>query len=459
MRTYTARSKSLDMLILLLLYLTILSLPFDIWAISTLPGGRGIKPIWGAGILLILVYTFGLLSGHQKLRITRTMKGVFLFNVCALFSAINLFNSSHLRIIDFMTLWLRLIFLTFLFFTITSLDLTVYRFRRIVQIWVGLAFVLSLYAVYQIFARNLNLPLAVLPVTNPSIGEGLTTLAYRGYIARPASVFAEPSFFGTYLLSPLILAWIFWSNSKRIGRFFYPNRLVNGLVFGVISIAFLVTLSQGAYMALGGTLLVAMLHNQRRRQTLRFIILAIFILVIIGWITERILGINLARVAYYENRALMQFLRNPVEPLRPSVPFETTSAFFRFQEIRAALKIWLRHPLIGIGLNAFQHYGLPPGVTSGFIRALIEIGILGPIALGSIFIVAILDIHKAIRKVEGDPIKLSILEGFYYSVWAMLFNMLVARGWVVETIWMTLALAVLSTRLAIPEMNKTGMVK
>jgi len=434
-----------------LLHLTILSLPFDIWAVATV-AGRGIKPVWAMGAVLVVAFTINLLVGRGKLKVSMTGRWILVFNAIALLSLVNLINTSPSHLVDFGTEWVQLVLLTLLFLAITSLDLSEGQFRRVLQVWVGLAFVLSLYAIYQVFARPLDWPFGYLPLMNPSMArEGMADQTIGPFV-RPSSVFAEPSFFGSYLLSPLFLSGVFWLYRDRVGGFLYRNRALNWLVFGTIAVAFLFAFSMGAYAALGGALLIALLNRRLAFKLVRYGVFAVALLAALGWTMKPVIGGNFAQIVWVRTQAHLASLDNPTGGSGIRSPYAKTSIRARFQRAEAALSVWADQPLTGVGLNVFGHYypeGVAPRVHGAFLQALVEMGMVGLFSLIAVFATALSHMRKLIKRLSADPLKWAVLTAFYYSVWALVFALLLAGTWVRETMWMALIMAILATHWVI----------
>ncbi|MFB6273381.1 MAG: O-antigen ligase family protein [Salinibacter sp.] len=429
-------------------------MPFDIWALVTV-ADRGIKPIWAVGALFIAAVFVNLCSGRLKLKVSATGTALLIFNVIALLSLANLVNTSPSHLVDFGSLWVQLAFVTLLFFTVTSLDLSEAQFRRVLQVWIGLAFVLSLYALYQVAARPLDLPLAYLPILNPSMGGGPITRggAAFGPFVRPSSVFAEPSFFGSYLISPLFLTAMFWLYRERVGGFLFPHRLASWLVFVTIALAFLFTFSMGAYAAVGGAILIMLLNGRLLPKLVTYGILLILGLALIGWATELMVGTNFTRVAVVRGAALVSSLDNPTEGADIESPYARTGSLKkRFQRARAGLTVWAEQPLTGVGLNNFAHYypdDVAPRLHTGLVQALAEMGVIGALGLGALFMAAFAQLRRGVQLANMRPYEWAVLISFYYSLWAFAIDILIARGWAFESFWFTLALAILALHWAI----------
>ncbi len=428
------------------IHLTILSLPFDIWAVATV-AGRGIKPVWAVGTLFIVVVLVNLCMGRLKLKATLTGAALLIFNAIALLSLVNLINTSTSHLVDFGTVWVQLAFGTLLFFTVTSLNLSRRQFRRVLQVWIGLAFVLSLYALYQVLARPFDWPFGYLPLLNPSMDRGGMGGGSFGPFVRPSSVFAEPSFFGSYLISPLFLTAMFWLYRERVGAFLYPHRLVSWLVFGTIALAFLLTFSMGAYAAVGGAILVMLLNRRLLRKLVTYGVLLAIGFALVGWATEPLLGANFAKIAVVRGAAHVSSLDNPVGGSDIKSPFARTSIGNRYQRAKAGFSVWTEQPLTGVGLNNFAYYypgNVAPRLHSGLVQVLAEMGLFGALGLGTIILAALVHLRRATKSVGLYPYDWAILLGFYYSVWAFAINLIIARGWTFETFWVTTALAILS---------------
>jgi len=442
-----------------LLYLIILFVPFDIFAVFSFKN-RGVKPVWFFGLLFIFIFFCEVCIRKQNFRVNLTGKSILLFNVIAVITLINLIGAPTYRFIDFGTLWLRLIWATLLFFSITNLNLTDKQLKKVLKIWITLAFIISLYGIYQFFARSFGLPLAYLPILNPSLveeGSAFQRAGLFGSYVRPSSVFAEPGFFGYYLLSPIILLGFICFIRKNWSGYPYNKKSKNIIIFIILISAFILSFSLGPLLVLLCVMLIAFINKKLMKIMFRLVVIVFFVVLILGFVLKPILKENMVKIVSLRIQGLILSLDNPLEAHKLESPYAKNSLINRYKRGKSALSVWSKNPLIGVGLNNFQYYypeNIAGKVHSAFIQVLAEMGIIGFIGFSSIFFSAFLIIRKNIFKDRKLDLYQSMLYAFYYIIWANLFKFFISGPWANETFWIDLSLATLITYW-IREKNKS----
>lgn len=114
------------------------------------------------------------------------------------------------------------------------------------------AVLVSLYAIYQFFAREYQLPFAYLRLANPSLLADRQmggTYYTGGVFYRTSSLFSEPSHLGMYLADVIFIVALplLYSVSENV---LFDSRRMNIGVLSVVTVAFMIAYSLGAYVAL-----------------------------------------------------------------------------------------------------------------------------------------------------------------------------------------------------------------
>ncbi|MFC2165105.1 O-antigen ligase family protein [Acidobacteriota bacterium] len=433
---------------LFLVYLLILVFPLDIWAVFTI-GGRGVKLFWIVGLLLIFVFVVNVCLGRQRVKITLPGKAIIIFNIVALLSIVKLItvSASTLQWLDFLSEWLQLVLYTLLFFVITSLSWTRSHVITLLKLWVSVAVVLSLYGIYQIFARFLDLPLAYLPFANPSLDGGLFTRSGPpiGAFYRISSVFIEPAYFAGYLLSPLLFVAILWMLRKEYENLSGQNKIALLGALITLFVAFSFAFSMAVSAVLAGVIAVALFNKSLTIQITKCIAVAFLIIVALSFALKPVFKDNFAVAVFERTRAHFVSPPEPEKTTQPASPYAKTSVGNRTKRARAGLEVWKRSPIIGVGLNNFSYY-FPEDVKglihNGVIQILAELGLLGLVAFGFVLGSVLLSIRKSLSRLSNFPEKVFII-AFYYILWARVFHFFIALNWIRNTIWMDISMAVL----------------
>jgi O-antigen ligase len=435
---------SMPSLRVLLLYVFVVSIPFYGFSLYNI-GERGfLRPDWLIGGLLVITFLFWTLIHRERIKINRTGKAILLLNIAAIVSTVSYFNKKEIYLLEFLTLWLQLIFMTLLFFSITNMGLTTRNLKTVFKLWIFIAFIVSIYGIYQVFARNLDLPLAYLPLSNPSIAEGgMKGDTFGGYV-RPSSILREPTFLSAYLISPILLLGItFFHQRDRI--FFFASRLLNGTIFFTMIIALILSFALAGY----ATLIIIAFFTFLDRRMRRFLLKGIIGLVlIVGLLT---FGLQLAGINFKSVNERISGLVSKVE-YRGLESISGTSIGGRLAEVITGLKVWYQNPLLGIGLNASQiesqEHMWPKWYTYGvetkryhnvWIHALAEMGLFGFIALVLVWGSAIKSLWREVQKTKG--VYKILLLSMYYVLLADVIGSTFNLSFVHPQRWFDLAIA------------------
>ncbi len=245
----------------------------------------------------------------------------------------------------------------------------------------------SVVGLYFAAAYALDLParqlLARVLGSNPSIASGSDEL-YLGHrfvgIARVRSGAAEPLFFGSYLLCVLPVTLLGWLSSRAGGRWWRGLALATGLACAVL------TFSRGVYLGLALWIVlvaVAMGRGLLPRPGRRTVVLAGVVLLLgAGGLAALLSG-----TAVWALPALM------LRRMEQSFAHDDLSNLTRLASWRAAFRLFLEHPLQGVGWGGFGFWYYRSGgsgmaafswpVTNSLpLRILAETGSVGALLWG-----------------------------------------------------------------------------
>jgi len=373
---------------------------------------------WMCIILFVSLVVVALLLGQQTLKLDSVGKAVLFLNVTATFSIVNLFNTDYQHFYDFCTTWLQLILVSLMFFCISSLEIKISQVKQLFKLWVLIATLISLYAIYQAAARNLGLPLAYLP-----FAEAAGTF---GEYTRPSSIFAEPSYLGSYLLAPLLLlsCGILF---KKDQYFVFSNSRWNKVIVVIIFSALILSFSLAAYVTAAGVCFILVLNREIRKPRARMF--KIYTGMLIGAMLV-IAILSFFNIDFASSLSRVQSIYNQVTQGTFAGSFGT-----RLARLVVTLKVWLEHPILGVGLNNVHYsvmkYGWRPEWYTGvghlaanhnvWAQALAEMGIPGFLALVTLWGSALKKIKKTLSLARGTPWE-AILCGFYCIIWSDIIN-------------------------------------
>ncbi|MCD6468891.1 MAG: O-antigen ligase family protein [Thermoplasmata archaeon] len=432
---------------IVLLYFLIVAMPFfsfPPFCVST-NATTVFRIDWAVGALLVLVFLGEVLLGKQKVKINRVGKAVLALNVIAILTLFDLFNtgtfhSAFSSLYNFATLEFQLIFATLLFFAISNLDVSKGELKRILQVWVGTAFLISLYGIYQTFARNFGLPGGYIG----GLTHGYGPSGFAGFI-RPSAFFREASWFGNYLIAPIILTTlaVYYKKSHML----FQRNSRNILALSVLITGFFLSFSLAAYAILDGIVTLSLLNRYLRGRTVKTAL--IFLVAIIG--TSFLLqysGIDFIHIVAERVKGVYYDIFQPSKAI--SSPAAKNSFNIRFARIIMGLRVWLDHPLLGVGLNNYSFYGIEYGgvqfwtTDSFWVQSLAEGGILFLGALVFVHVLALTQLKRYIRKAHGnDQFLYTTGTAFYYIIWAQVLSGFLTYSWISMFWWVNLSLACL----------------
>ena len=339
------------------LYMLVIAFPF----FSVEP--RILRPDWWAGTLLILIFSFVILL-RGKIKIDLIGKMALGFHGAVLLSlAANFWDWDWLQLKEFFTFWIQLVFATLLYFALANTIPYSKQLRYVFQLWIGVAFIVALYGLYQVLARNFEWPLAYLPYLHPEPERLPSGLAFAGYV-RPSSFLREPTYLGMYLLGPtLFTAILFFTRQDK--KWLFRSRRLNAIVLTTLLLTIVASFALAAYITLGVLLSLSLLFNRRLRKPIIHFGSKLIVMLLVFLLVSKLLQMPFSQ-AIEERLVRVISVIFPME-VNPPDP----SAQIRLYEAIIALKTWLNHPIIGVGLNQLQfvnpHY-IPADTTSWQIK-------------------------------------------------------------------------------------------
>ncbi|MEI6089559.1 MAG: O-antigen ligase family protein [bacterium] len=229
---------------------------------------------------------------------------------------------------------------------------------RCIQIFLIISLITNIFAVYQIFARGFDLPLAWIKFTNVGyVARGMhesiedfsqLSLQYENFY-RATSYFPEPSSLAA--LNVLVILLNIVPFIQKTGMFF-KKKALNIAVFGFSIIAAFLTFSLTGALGIGMILVALLIFNFNRvkKYILPILIGSIVVLFIVDTIVNAYLGVSVAGLFW--NRISFLFGYGGM-----STGMQGESFFGRMGSQIVSIKIWTISPLFGIGFGGTSFYG------------------------------------------------------------------------------------------------------
>lgn len=419
-----------------LFYSYLISSPFFGFSIMNI-NGRGLARVdWLFAVLIISFFFLGFISRRYRFKRSYVNGFVITFLYTGLLGVIFLFdpNASESQLIDFGTKAAQLLLSIAFFFVVSSLSMSENDLRSSLRVWILVAFTVSLFAVYQVFARYLGWPLAYLELTNPSVtaGGGEPRVIYG--FTQVSSVFREPSYLGAYLLGPIIILGVFLlkdSGQLILGR----ASIFNWIVFLTLFLALLLTSSQATYLSLLITIGSMYALKELKHTRITKLILALLIFLILGGVILTLFGINFFGVLSLRFKYLIINMMNPTETA------EISSFRIRSECTLAALEVWLSHPFLGVGLNSLSFHTDRCAYSLGWSQLLADQGILGTASLVMVFLTLIRSLARTSRSTSLTAFWSIISTSLILVMVSEIVNGVFTYNWVDIQRWFILSFA------------------
>lgn len=431
-----------------LLYLLILAFPF----FSIQP--KYFRPDWWIGSLLILAFGATLLKEKRTPTLDPIGKAILGLHIVVILSLIvNGRNWGGAEWTEFATLWLQFLFATLLYFATANLSLSSDELKHLLRLLIGGSVVISVYGVYQVFARNLDLPLAYIPHLNPSPDRLPSGLAFGGYI-RPSSFLKEPTYLGMYLLGPLLLtATLIFYHQDHVWLF--RSRWMNVAAFSCILLAWIATFSLAAYITLAVLLLGAFLFDRAARMFTLYLGTLIILHAVFFLAISTQTGVPVTRAIVERATRILTTVQKSEMPSPQTTPKQVSqsdgnsstydgdssakvrpkkdpSTRARLEEAILGFRTWVHYPLFGIGLNQLQFVGkryAPEDFRQRIVRrgymhnvwleVLVQTGIMGALFFLLVWLQGVRMMRDVFRKHAG-PLRVLALSMFYVLLALML---------------------------------------
>ena len=325
-------------------------------------------------------------------------------------------------LVQSITILVQLVFVVALYFAIGSYPVNRREIRILLRLWLISVLIISLYGFYQIFARNLGLPLA-----NLSFGAFQTKGAYLFGFQRPTSIFSEPTHYSGYVLPAYVFFTILSFKGYATSVLFneYKWNLVI-LTFFWINYFFIASL--GGFTAVAATIGVAVIfHPEYYRSAVTLgLTFALSIFLIFNF------GDSLSLI--YAPAYRIVHLVTSLTGLIIGDGQVSGSIGVRITRFYWAIEVWARHPLFGIGINniIYESALSLPGwysgrsplspVTHSIIGLLLSsVGLVGTIAYTWIYVLGYKHLQNAMELLN-DSFYQSVVLGIGYAVVVNFFN-------------------------------------
>ncbi len=424
--------------VLILLYpalgltLLIFCLPFErIPSVDV--GGVSLKLNLFVGGLTILAALVGIAVKGERLRWQPTHTLLTLYLVLAGLSFLGAVEQVRsLQVIVFTT------FTFLLAWVVPQLMTSTDQLRRLLVVLGWSAAVVGLFGLYQFAGDLVGLP-NVLTGLDPGYAKEVFGFP------RIQAFSLEPLYLGDYLLLPLSLLFAFIVTESKIA-----SKTVLWGLFGLLSLVLVLTVSRGAYLAAGASVLVLLLSLPREVLQPKHLVVGLAMVLTVSLASYLFLRFSASNEA---GSALENFQEHVL--LGDFVGSESGEG--RFAAFVQAFDEWRRAPWLGVGPGNFgpATTGYPdpatvtdaPIVNNQYLELLAETGLIGFLTMLTVFLTVLSRSVLALR-VTSDALVRATLIGLTAAFVGMLVQYNFFSTLYIIHIWVTVGLLLAVQQLA-----------
>lgn len=347
-------------------------------------GSFGVQPSYVGIVLLFTLFLYHFATNKLTINLNpiSSAKSLLLLQASAGLALIFVISNPNAEVIQFIKSYSHFIFLTLFALTLGIINLENKVFLNIFRIWLIFSILLNIFGIYQLFARAFDLPLAWIELNNVSLTGNeeqefqQLSLKFKNFY-RATSIFSEPSALAGFNLTiiGILIAPMFKSESYHI---FKSKGFIN-FIFILSIITLFVTFSLTAVMGLGLLSLAYMMYNRNINYIKIFKIIAIVILLMVV--------ADMFIVSYFETSLLELFytrISNVLGFSKEGIVGESFTT--RSNNFKSSFDVWMKNPLIGVGLGHTKYFSEVSYSDYGIMHALMETGIIGGFFFVMIFI-------------------------------------------------------------------------
>ncbi|MFA7327579.1 MAG: O-antigen ligase family protein [Candidatus Kapaibacterium sp.] len=400
-------------------------------------GNFGISPSYPVIAIIYFLFLAKFLANKITINLNPIycVKSLVLLQVAAGASFIYVLSDYNAENTQFIKTYLHFLFLTSfpLFLGIFKIENKVWV--NIIKIWLFLSILINIFGIYQLFARAYDLPLAWIDLTNASLQalEDTTepyqqlSLKFKNFY-RATSIFSEPSALAGYNLT--IIGFMIYPMFKSGSLAILKSRKLLNFIFVLSALSLFVTFSLTGVLGLAFLAAAYFIYNKgiNYKRILK-ILLAVIVLIVIGdFFILEFFETSLLELFYTRISSILGLTTHSVV----GESFDTRSNNFA-----SSVELWLKSPIIGIGLGQTKHLGEIGYSDFAVMHSLIETGIIGGLIFLSLFFLNIgeyLSLRSSFHKLKPDTIFL-LNASFYALVILTMTNFLTSNSFVGFALW------------------------
>ncbi len=434
--------------LIVLIFIAFFGKSYQVFSIGT----YGVTSLDILSLILFIVTAKKVIWDGVALKIPKNHSVFFFlcFIIAVLLSGLTpLFWAGEGHIVQYFKSAAHLYFLCLFTFICLCYPLKPDVWKNVIRTWIVLSIIINLFAIYQIFARAMDLPLAWLNYSNISLlgrGELANTedvvqlsLKYSNFY-RATSFFTEPStlaiynlYIFTFLLIPFLQKEKPFIKSKAFNIFCFV------LSVGTLFLTFSISGFVGIVLIVGSILLF------EKRKRIGPILIACFSTIILILVFDGFVNYyaGISVVGLFEKR-----ISGIISITGKKKYIEGESFSGRIRNVNESISIWEENPIIGNGLGLTYKSKKSDISYSDFtvFAVLAELGAVGLAAFCALFAslviitVNFIRFPMLIRDEDADKQRLLGLV-YYILVIQIVINFLVGNQLISDGLWYPLGMA------------------
>lgn len=364
-------------------------------------GTFGVQPTYPF-VFLLYIFCITLFVLRKRQLITNpvtSVKLVFLLQIFAGISFFYVFNQPNGDPDQFFKTYLHFIFLTSCVIFLGMFEFNNKVIVNIIKIWLIISILINIFGVYQLFARAFDLPLAWIDLTNASLTHTETetynqlSLRFENFY-RATSIFSEPSSLAGFNLS--IIGFLILPMFKAGTYKIFKSKKFLSFIFILSIVTLFLTFSLTGLLGAFVLFMVYLVYgrNISIKKIFQILVIVALSIIVVDQIVEYYFDTSVLELFYMRVAGILGFTK--------TISGESFgSRSFNFAK---SLEVWLKSPLIGVGLGQTgQNSQYISYSDYAMMHALMETGILGGLTFFFIFISGLAEfflIRKCIDKLQ-----------------------------------------------------------
>lgn len=405
-------------------------------------GNFGLSPAYPVLAIIFFFFIVKFVANKTPIFLNpiASVKALILLQIAAGLSFLYVLSDFQADSLQFIKTYWHFIFLTGFPLFLGLFKMENRLWVNVIRLWLFLSIFINIFGIYQLFARAYDLPLGWIDLTNASLTALDNTnepyqqlsLKFQNFY-RATSIFSEPSGLAGYNLT--IIGFMILPMFKSGSMAIIKSRKFLNFIFILSTLSLFVTFSLTGVLGLVFLALAYFIYNKGvNYKRIIQILIAVVIIIVIG---------DFFIVEYFQTSLLELFYTRITSLLGLSNQSIAGESFDkRSSNFTSSIELWLRSPILGIGLGQTKHISEIGYSDYAVMHSLIETGIIGGFLFLSLFVLTIgefLSVRNSFHKLKPETVYL-INASFYALVILTLTNFITSNSFIGFPLWSMMAM-------------------